>query len=298
MRTHRYEQVIRQHFDVVMVRGDEYICKCKFHQDGGKPNLYVNGDKGLYICFACGAKGSLANGELGEPRQLTRIELREKLVRAETPTPVPLNDLWLKRFDLPHPKWKERHLTDETIRRFQLGFDPYEDELTIPLRTWRGNLLGVIRRRTDDKRPSYRYPKGIPIGDHLFAASFIRKRHSRIALVEGSLDAIACWQARVPACGLLGARLTDRQKQVLLRLGVAHIVVMTDADKAGREAVEQIHTQLKDTGIAVSVGIYRPYWIGVKDPGDLLRKPARLRKMFHSAITWPAWIDQDRPRVP
>jgi DNA primase len=288
--THRYDRLIRQHFEVVMVRGDEYICKCKFHQDGGKPNLYVNGTKGLFICFACGAKGTLASQ--GQPDPPSKLELREKLAKVDTPGPQPLSDLWLKQFDLPHPKYQARHLSDEVIRMFQLGYDPFEDELTIPLRTWRGHLLGVIRRRTDDQRPSYRYPKGIPIGKHLFGAWKIRQRHRKVALVEGSLDAVACWDARVPSVALLGARLTDDQTRVLLRLGVPHVVVMTDADKAGQEAVDQIHSQLKDTGIAMSVGVYRPYWVGCKDPGDLARKPERIRKMFHSAMTWPAWLDQ------
>jgi DNA primase len=158
--------------------------------------------------------------------------------------------------------------------------------LTIPLRDEQKRLLGVITRRLDDQKPKYRYPKGFKIGQHLFASWLIRQHHTKVAIVEGSVDSMACWDARIAALGLLGSRLTDDQRDLLKRLGVQHVVLMLDNDKAGREGTYQVYEALKGTGIRVSVGVYRPYW-QEKDPAALT--PARRRKQFHSAKPWHLW---------
>ncbi len=37
-------------------QGREYVCKCVFHDDH-HPSMSVNAEKGVYFCWACGAKG-------------------------------------------------------------------------------------------------------------------------------------------------------------------------------------------------------------------------------------------------
>jgi Toprim-like/CHC2 zinc finger len=320
-----YDQLIRQSFDVVGTSGDEYVCKCPWHDDGKKPNLYINGQKGVYLCHSCGAKGHLRSlGQTLPPMPTQTVRERMAVMNAPPEQPRVLNDDWLKQYDLPHEAWDKR-LSKDIQEEFQLGYDVFQDVLTIPLRDVRGRLMGVITRRLDDLRPKYRYPKNFKIGKHLFAAWKVRNHHQKVAIVEGSVDAIACWEARVPAVALMGSRLTEDQQRVLVRMGVQHIVLMLDNDKAGvgwpthriflqRNARQgqhryrcvgcgrtfqhwskgvheaagtyQVHDMLKGSGIMVSVGEYRPYWL-VKDPAAL--KPDRRRKMFHSAKPWHEW---------
>jgi DNA primase len=120
------------------------------------------------------------------------------------------------------------------------------------------------------------HPKGFKSGQDLYGSWLVRQRHfGRAALVEGPLDAIACWDASVPALALHGSRCTDDQAKILRSLGVHTVVVMTDNDRPGDEVVHQIKQTLP--GITVLVGWYRPGW-NAKDPGELT--PHRRREMF------------------
>jgi DNA primase len=266
------------------------LCMCPWHDDKGKPNLYINAVDGPYLCHACGAKGHLRHVLEHLPAPSTS-DLREKMAALKDTELEPgriYSEDWLTRFDFPHAYWDSRGFTPEMIAKFQLGFDPVMDRVTIPLRTVDGRLLGVVQRVLTDEKPKYRYPRGFPIGKHLFGQWLAHGRR-KVALVEGSLDAIACWDARVPALALLGSRLTESQAQVLVRLGVHTVAIFTDNDTPGQEAVGQVHAQLHRSGITTQVCQYRPYW-GAKDPGEL--QPHQRRKAYHSAIPWHRWNEQ------
>lgn len=282
----RFDTLISAKFEVLGQSGDERVCRCPWHDDTGKPNLYVNAVTGLYLCFACGAKGSLAKNLNGDFK-VTLDDLRNKLHnKSKTEQLSERPEAWLNQFQFDHPYWQERGFSEDIIRQFRLGYDPLTDMVTIPIRTTRGKVLGVIRRRLDDQRPKYMHPKGWKSGKDLYGAWMMRKHHfTRVALVEGPLDAIACWDAHVPALGLHGARLTDDQAKIIRGLGITTVVAMTDRDAAGDQAAHEIKQQLP--GLSVMVGWYRPEWRG-SDPGSL--SGHRLRVMFLDALPWhKAW---------
>jgi DNA primase len=52
-----YEKIFRSVLDVRSVSGDELVCLCPFHGDSS-PSLWANKSKGLWICYACGERGS------------------------------------------------------------------------------------------------------------------------------------------------------------------------------------------------------------------------------------------------
>ena len=282
----RYDSFIQQNFQVVERTGDEFICRCHWHDDRGKPNLYVNSTKGVYICHSCGKRGHLS--QLGATPVSSTRGIRHRLSKMSEQQPEQryYPESWLRQFAFPHPAWDERGFSAPTIAQFELGYDPIKDTLTIPLRNAQGAILGVIRRRLDDGRPKYLDPTGVKKGKYLYGAWQIKPHQHRVALVEGPLDAVACWDARVPALALMGARLTYDQSKVLYRLGIRHVVLMTDNDKPGRDALYQIKDMVKES-LVVSVGTYRSYW-SAKDPGEL--NPQQRRKMFHSAKKWHEWL--------
>lgn len=272
-----YADLIEQRFEVVSVSGAEFLCVCPFHNDTGKPNLYANAEKGLYFCHACGAKGSLGEAEPTADRLRTLLRKMESRPKSATKT---YPESWLQQFDNHTDYWSMRGFSDAIVRRFNLGYDVLRNEATIPVRRMDGKLIGAIRRRLDVDAggPRYLYPRGFPLSRILFGTWMLGRSHSKIALVEGSLDAVACWDARVPALAMLGSNLTSSQHRILHELGVEHVVIFTDNDSAGRQAVLQIREEV--SGIAVSAVKYRSYW-NAKDPGELT-KP-QIRKAFHSA---------------
>lgn len=287
----RYEPIIKSQFRVVSIASEEYCVLCPWHPDrSGK--LYINAVSGLYFCMRCLAKGSL-DKITSRPTVLGSDDVREKLARMKSKS-APTHhypEAWLRKFDVPHPYWEEdRNLPVSVIEQFGLGYDPISNRCTLPLRDVSGNILGVTYRRLDGGKPKYLHPKGFPIGKHLYGAWQITNER-RVALVEGQVDAIRCWSERVPALGLMGARLTNDQRKVLLRLNIQTVVLMLDNDAAGTRGIVGVKEALEGSGIRVLAGHYRDYWVDedgpIKDPDGL--EGHRLRKMFHSAIPVPEW---------
>lgn len=295
--TEVWDQFIATRFEVLGTSGTERVCRCPWHDDGGKPNLYVNAAKGLYLCHSCGAKGSLAtlldDGELLPAPSLD--DLRTKLYKAQRtgkPALRPKPETTLDRYeDTMHNYWtKNRGFSHATIKSFGLRYDILTDCAIIPIRDPEGRLLGVIERRLDGSKPKYNHPSGFKAGGHLFAA-WRARRHRRVALCEGPLDAVACWDAHVPAVAMHGARLAEDQAKILKQIGVYNVVIMTDNDDAGRNAIPQIHEALKGSGIQVEVAQYQPDW-RAKDPGELDRR--QRHTMFKDALNWRQYTMENR----
>jgi DNA primase len=278
--------VIESRFDVHHMEGDEAVCRCPWHDDEGRPNLYVNSVTGLYLCFSCGAKGKVNAKQLPQEQRAASMRDRLKRMSARDERSDEIRtypDEWLGQF-LPHPYWTDvRGFSPATVARFDLGYDPQADKLTIPIRGATGSVLGVIYRRLDNEKPKYLHPKGFLTGQHLFGSHLIGK-HKKVAIVEGPLDAIACWDAGIPALAAYGARLTDGQARLIRWLGIQQLVVMTDNDTAGRQAVYSVKAGAK--GIGVLVGEYEPHW-AAKDPGELSK--VKRKQMYHSAVPFHVW---------
>lgn len=290
----RYTATIASTFKVLSVSGDEHQVICPWHDDRtGK--LYVNAHSGLYYCMRCGAKGSLEKMQV-RPTVLGSDDVREtirRMKRNQTPTQF-YPETWLDKFDFPHDYWTvERGLPEQIVKDFRLGYDPFTNRMTIPLRDVRGRILGVTYRRLDGGKPKYLHPKGFPIGKHLFGAWMVRDER-KVALVEGQVDAIRCWSERVPALGLMGARLTRDQLTVLKRLAVKTVVLLLDNDAAGVKGAVSVSEALEGSGLRVLIGHYRSYWLDsegpIKDPDGL--SGVRLRKMFHSAESPQQWAQR------
>lgn len=285
-----YRQMVEARWEVVLKSDKEWTCVCEWcGTTGGKPTLYVNVIRGLYVCFKCHEKGRL--DDLGEVPNQTTQGLRERLKIVKTPPKEQkfYPETWLKQYDMPTDYWTvKRGLNPSVVAQFGLGFDPFSGRVTLPLRDMHGRVLGVTFRNLDpDARPKYLHPKGFPVGRHLYGA-WLLSGQKKVALVEGQVDAVSCWQDRVPALALMGSRITRDQIKTLQRLGITTVVLMLDNDNAGVRGTVDIVEALKGSGIRVQCGWYRPYW-NVKDPDSL--KPDRKRKMYHSAVTPQEWAE-------
>jgi DNA primase len=282
----RWTAEIAARFRVVGHTGSETLCWCAWHE-GSSPKLYVNENTGLYYCQRCGARGALAS-LTDDPPPVDLQDIRKRLKEMNVTEPLKVYpEAWLDQFDFPHDYWQNRGFSQHIVQRFQLGYDPVADCVTIPLRDSHGRILGVIRRRLDNTKPKYMFPRGFKAGKDLFGSYLVRRKHYRLALVEGPLDAIACWDARIPTLALHGSRITEDQVKLLKVLGVHTVVCMTDNDHAGREAILSIKAGLD--GVAVLIGIYRNTWFNglgrpAKDPGEL--SAARRRTMYLAAVPW------------
>ena len=287
----RYAKTVEKHFTVTQRGGTEWLVMCPWHDDTSQGHLYVNVRKGVFLCMSCGAKGHLDRLDGVDLPQVSTSDVRDRLRALQAPRNVQKTypEAWLAQYDVPHDYWTQtRGLPDDVVRQFRLGYDPFSNRLTLPLRDMHGRVLGVTYRRLDDGTPKYLHPKGFPIGRHLYGAWLLTDQR-KVALVEGQVDAIRCWSERVPALSMMGSRLTRDQVKVLQRSNIGHVVLMLDNDKAGLKGTLGVYEALRGSGIRVSCGWYRDYWFGVKDPDGLTGQ--RLRKMYHSSVPVDVWAD-------
>jgi DNA primase len=273
---HRYEDQIKSLLTVVHTAGTEAMCFCPFHDNKNTPSLQINLDTGLWVCFVCTTdKGKRLGGPfkrltdlLGERYIEPEVDA-EQILRAldeleAEPEPMPVySEGKLKKFlAVPTDYWgAKRGFDPHTIREWQLGFDPFHNAGVIPMRNYRGELLGVTLRYLTGSI-KYMYPRGFPRRHELFGAHKVTE--GRIALVEGPLDVISCWQAGVQAVGQFGSSLSEEQANLIRRMGVSEVVLMHDNDAAGHKAATQAFSLLD--GLLMLRPTYPP---GAKDPGEL-----------------------------
>jgi DNA primase len=120
---------------------------------------------------------------------------------------------------------------------------------TIPIRDENENLLTISARRTDSNEdPKYVLLKNIPKGAtlyNLYVAKHYVGQDRTLILVEGFVDV---WS--LAACGVynvvaaMGTSITPNQRNLLWKYA-ENIVVMLDADEAGREATPKVVEMLK-----------------------------------------------------
>ena len=212
-------------------RGRERPFRCPVHDDR-HASASVNVIKGLWVCYSCGAKGTIdsvtADADVSFGADIEELLGYEQRVYTES---------WLDQYENRHrpvhPYWLSR-FTEAAARRFRLGYDHDRASPCYPIRSPGGDVLGVVRRQLD-QMPKYLYPRGVTKSELLF--NYNPERLNYVVLVEGAMDVVACWEAGHVAFGMYGSMLHANQLALLQRTGVSRVVDALDNDSAGRNAV-------------------------------------------------------------
>lgn len=139
------EQLVGQYCQLKK-KGRNFICLCPFHQDSN-PSLLVSPDKGIAYCFACQTGGDIFSFY----QSIEKVDFRQALqdlaekagVVLETSAPVDAvkkdekeraracleaaKDFYidqLKKSEIAMKYLKERGMTDESLKEFEIGFAP------------------------------------------------------------------------------------------------------------------------------------------------------------------------------
>lgn len=260
-------------------KGRERSFRCPKHDDR-TASASVNVAKGWWVCYVCGAKGT-TDGVLEEADERFLDDVNELLGEPVRVYP----EAWLDQFDAGpvHPYWLGR-FSEEAARHFRLGYDHarvYRGEPApspcYPMRASDGTVLGVVYRNLAGE-PKYQYPRGCVKSELLF--NYSPQALDCVALVEGAMDAVACWEVGHPAFALYGSILHRQQLVLLQRTGAKRVIMATDNDKAGWRAIDGWTT---DEGIfvpglehqltAAGFEAVRPDWqrVEAKDVAELDR---------------------------
>lgn len=166
---------------------------------------------------------------------------------------------------------KDRGLTEETIKRFKLGYDPnfYGNDGRI----WQAVIIptsnkSYIARNTD---PTCKSTARVKKYGHAMNYNTNRLNDKRpVFIVEGEIDALSIEQLGYHAIGLGGAGNFNKFINILQanKVNLPTLILALDNDKAGRDSTDKLAEELKNQAIDFTIpnNLYGQY----KDANEAL----------------------------
>ena len=324
-------EVISPHVKLTR-RGVNYFGLCPFHNEK-TPSFSVSAPKQMYYCFGCGAGGNVVSFVMAYENYTFQEALKVLADRAGVALPerepteeekraagirTQLMDVnrdaaafyyYLLRSPAGEPGMKYlrgRGLTDETLRRFGLGFssvsgslyrhlkqkgytddvlsksgifrykegnvtDYFWNRVIFPIMDVRSRVVGFGGRVMGSGEPKYLNSPATDVFDKsrmLYGLNYARTtRRNYFLLCEGYMDVISLHQAGFDcAVASLGTSFTGGHA-VLIKRYTKEVVLTYDSDGAGRKAALRAIPILRSAGISVRVLDMKPY----KDPDEFIK---------------------------
>lgn len=157
--------------------------------------------------------------------------------------------------------WLKRGLNNNQIQHYGLGYDIVKNLVTIPW-FWDNTLIGIVGRRLDiDRGNKFVSYEGFKRKRHFYIPSGKVKTKQTLLLVEGSLDAIKCYELGFKnVLATYAVHLTIQQVDLIKKLAPTEVFIMLDGDNYGQTGNETLQEQLwhivpKCTTISLPEGI-------------------------------------------
>ncbi len=329
-------------------KGANYFGLCPFHNEKS-PSFSVSPGKQMYYCFGCGAGGNVitfvmeyenysfveAVKMLADRAGITLPEVeysKEAKAAADLKnTLLEINRLAANYFyyqlKQPHGKigydyLKRRQLTDDTIKRFGLGFanktsndlyqymrskgysdtilketglffieergahDKFWNRVMFPILDVNNRVIGFGGRVMGDGEPKYLNSPETKLFDksrNLYGLNYARTSREKYMLIcEGYMDVIALHQAGFTNAVASLGTAFTSQHAVLLKRYTDQVVLTYDSDGAGVRAALRAIPILKEVGMSVKVLDMKPY----KDPDEFIKNlgPDEFQKRIDRAV--------------
>lgn len=259
----------------------DYLIFCPYHNNYRTPAGEVSKDRGTFFCFSCHESRPLVELVIHvtgktyfEAMRLiesaaTEIDLIasiDKILEVE-PEYVPYDELMIRRLHqqaLDSPRamryFEGRRISENSVKRFLLGYSDKQDMVTIPMQTPDGAMfVGFVARAIESK--DFKNTPGLPKSKILFNLHRA-KLYDTVYVVESSFDAIRLDQCGVPAVATLGANVSRKQTELLTK-HFNNVIVIPDNDDAGRAMSNRIIERLGSR--ATAIGLPKRF----KDIGDM-----------------------------
>ena len=257
------------------------------------PSWSMNAETGLWICYSCGARGTLVGliSELtGDETSLIDVHSflinasLNRIGREDIPEPEPEID-WISysRFDaVPAPYLYNRNLDASVARSYGIRWDTSNKAWVIPIVSPMGQLMGWQSKKPDWVR---NYPIGIKKSHTLFGIEkFLNKT---AVLVESPLDVIRLASITTGVQGLatFGSYVSTEQLS-LLNSVASKVIVAMDNDEAGLKASKMLFKTMPrfDDGVL---------WLNykntkAKDIGDMTDE--EIYDALSTSTAIPGWV--------
>lgn len=238
---------------------------CPFHSNGHErtPSCEIlledkgSTPAGTVHCFSCGYKArlvkfiadclntsyrqatewllSISNYELLEAtRDIPDLDIDKHDSKCVVKNLVPIDEL--RQYDYIHPYMYQRKLTDDIIKKFEVGYDSKLDALTFPVYV-NGDCLFVAKRRVKFKR----FDMPTMAQKPLYGLDYVTS--NEVILCESVIDALYLWSIGYQAIAMFGTG-SDYQLDLLTKIKPRTIIIATDGDIAGNKAAIRIAKKL------------------------------------------------------
>jgi DNA primase len=266
---------------------------CPFHSNRHTASFSISCENGAWLCYnpACGESGNLVelvkrilhkndfealrfisskqNEALENFDELLAGLMEEKPEFEEFPKET-LAKLHEEISSTQEGKdyFKSRGIYSQSITDFELGYSKNMGMVTVPVHSPDGVPIGIVGRSIEGK--SFKNSTNLPKSKTMFNIHRAKKIGSNVIVVESSFDAIRVHQAGFPnVVATLGGSLSSEQQRLLNKY-FSTIIIMTDADEAGRELGLSISNRLNTKDILwASYDYGKIYPHDAKDVGDM-----------------------------
>lgn len=256
----------------------DYIIFCPYHNNNRTPAGEIDKNNGTFFCFSCHKIADLvefvmhmSNRTYFESVRFIKGKEQEGNLEQDInkalyvkPEFTQFDELIIKRLNaqaLITPRamryYSGRLITEQSVKKFSLGYSEKQDMVTIPVHSPDGMAIGFVGRSVEGK--DFKNTPGLPKSKTLFNLNRV-KTSSRVYVVESSFDAIRLDQVGFPAVATLGATLSNSQIDLLQKY-FNDIIVIADNDEAGgnmrnriveklgsRVSIIKLDTKYKDIG--------------------------------------------------
>ncbi len=258
----------------------DYIIFCPFHNNYRSPAGEVDKRSGFFFCFSCqhvcdltelvmhtsGRTYFEAVRFIKSKETESNLELQINKALVEKQDYIPYDEILIKRLNnqaLESPRamryFQGRLITEDSVKRFSLGYSEKQDMVTIPVASPDGIDIGFVGRSVEGKE--FKNTPGLPKSKVLFNLHRI-KTAGKVYVVESSFDAIRLDQCGFPAVATLGANVSKIQTDLLQKY-FNNIIVIADNDEAGGNMKDKLIEKLGNRVTVITLD--KKY----KDIGDM-----------------------------
>ena len=273
--------------DVIEKKGNDIRVTCPIHSDGHErtPSCDIlTEDKngviaGTVHCFGCSYKASIVKfiadclnisyksatewlinisdwDYLEATRDIEEIDICNNASNTKYVPCVSLDEL--KQYDYVHPYMFERKLTDDIIKRFDVGYDPKTDSLTFPV--YVDGKCQIVCKRSVSK---HRFEMPEMDEKPIYGLDYVTG--TEVIVCESIINALTCYAYGKEAIALLGTG-SDKQYKILNNLNIRNYILAFDGDNAGRSGAKRF---IKNINTALITEMHLPE---NKDINDLSRE--------------------------
>ena len=254
---------------------NQLVCSCPFHRDN-KPSFSIllnsNGDKtaGLWHCFSCKQSGNLPklvskllfnsdSNIYGEDWLVSNfsdfeVENRETALKLPHRNADRLHNQCMEKqyiseeelssYAYYHPYFDKRHLTNDIIEWYDIGYDKATNSMTMPVYNSDGKVEFIVKRNVSTKR--FDMPRGIDkilYGVYQMYKLFPNTHYCYIT--ESIMNCLTLvGHFHVPSIALLGTG-SNHQYELLKQLPIREYIIALDNDKAGNLGRDKLIDKLK-----------------------------------------------------